>query len=198
MLDRVQRPARGVARVPVDAVAERPGTARELVHTIRVLADAVAQAGCAARELCDARLRGAEPGSELLAAVVDEMAGRITGLMTLFLEGEGDVRERWHRLARDLAQANLCSLVAARNSIKSDHRPPARRLEDAEDEILALAERCVALAHRAGLVGAELTGERYFGGLLAVTRPLAVPFEEMDPGHREWLLGVYVRGLRPE
>ena len=136
--------------------------------------------------------------SELLAAVVDEMAGRITGLMTRFLEGEGDVRERWHRLARDLAQANLCSLVAARNSIKADHRPPARRLEDAEDEILALAERCVALAHRAGLVGAELTGERYFGGLLAVTRPLAVPFEEMDPGHREWLLGVYVRGLRPE
>lgn len=138
--------------------------------------------------------------SELLGAVVDEMAGLITGIMTRFLEGdgEGDVRERWHRLARELAEVNLCSLVTARNSIKAKDRPPVRLLEDAEDEILALADRCVALAVREGLVEADLTGARYFGGLLAVTRPLTVPFEEVQPGHREWLLDVYVRGLRPE
>lgn len=144
---------------------------------------------------------------ELLTAVLEDVVARIGGILRRFLEGavEGDgvvrgddVQARWARLATELAGVNLTSLLAARDSIRARDLPQPSYFDHAEQEILVLADRAVAVAAASGLVRPGLTGAQYLTGLLAVTRPPLAEFEGRIPDQRAWLLDVYVRGLRPE
>ncbi|WP_147681067.1 TetR/AcrR family transcriptional regulator [Actinomyces ruminicola] len=68
----------------------------------------------------------------------------------------------------------------------------------------ALRERAVGrisgllqAARAAGLVREEVDPIRFQIGVVEVSRPLGAIVDEMAPGWQDWLVGVYLRGLRP-
>lgn len=149
---------------------------------------------------------------DLLDAVLADVVARIGGILQEFLDGAGgdstaaggdgaepvaETETRWRRLAEDLGAVNLSSLAAARDDFDPADRPPEALMAEAERVILELADRVMAEARRAGLVGPDVTGADYLFGLLMVTRPPEC--EPLDRGldQRRWLLDTYLRGLRP-
>lgn len=134
---------------------------------------------------------------DLLDAVLEEVVARVSGILHAFLDGDDAPELRWRRLAEDLAAVNLTSLVAARDDIEAADRPEEARVAEAERVIVGLADRVVAEARRAGLVAPGVTGARFLSGLLSVTRPPAGELLDRRPDQRDWLLDVYLRGLRP-
>jgi len=150
---------------------------------------------------------------DLLDAVLEDVVARTGGILQAFLDGAGggpeveagdgaaeaadETERRWRRLAEDLGAVNLSSLAAARDDFDPADRPPEALMAEAERVILELADRVMAEARRAGLVGPGVTGAHYLFGLLMVTRPPEC--EPLDRGldQRRWLLDTYLRGLRP-
>ena len=134
---------------------------------------------------------------DLLTAVLEQVVVRIRRILTRFIAGVGDPQERWRRLASELAEANLTSMLAALDSVTARDLPQHDLFDEAEEEILDLADRAVAMAAEAGLVGEDLTARHYFMGLLTLTRPLTSDVLDRFPEQNDWLLDVYLRGLRP-
>lgn len=134
---------------------------------------------------------------DLLDAVLEDVVARVSAILHAFLDGEAPAEHRWRRLAEELAAVNLTSLVAARDDMDAADRPREALVAEAERVITGLADRAVAEARRAGLAAPDVTGTRYLSGLLTVTRPAAGELLDRHPDQRGWLLGVYLRGLRP-
>lgn len=134
---------------------------------------------------------------DLLDAVLEDVVARVSGILHAFLDGGESADRRWRRLAEELAAVNLTSLVTARDDLEAADRPQEALIVEAEQVIISLTDRAVTEARRAGLVASGVTGIRYLAGLLAVTRPPAGELLARHAAQRDWLLGVYLRGLRP-
>ena len=140
---------------------------------------------------------------DLLDAVLEDVVARTGGILQAFLDGavgdghDGGTEARWRRLAEDLGAVNLASLAAARDDFDPADRPSEALIAEAERVILELADQVVAEARRAGLVGPDVTGADYLFGLLMVTRSPECALLGHGPDQRRWLLGTYLRGLRP-
>lgn len=134
---------------------------------------------------------------DLLAAVLEKVVARLESIFLEFLAGEAPIRGRWDRLARELAAEDLGSLLGARDALSPQDCPPEEVMDEAEARILALADRAVARAAEAGLVADGVTGADYFSGLLVVTRPPLPGLQAYLTVTQEWLVDVYLRGLRP-
>lgn len=135
---------------------------------------------------------------DLLTAVLEDVVERLTAHLEGFIEGDGPAAERWLRLTRALADEDLANLLATRDSLGPDEGPPPERMEEAERVIMALTDRAVDLARRDGLVAPGIRGLDYFTGLLIVTRAPLPALEVHLSGKRDWLVHVYLRGLRPD
>lgn len=133
----------------------------------------------------------------LLTAVLERVVERLETLLRGFVEGTGPVAERWEALARGLAAEDLASLLAAQERMQEEDAPPAEAMGRAEDAVMGLADRAVDLAREAGLVGDDVTGRAYMNGLIAVTRPPLPALESCRDDLEDWLLTVFLRGLRP-
>lgn len=134
---------------------------------------------------------------DLLDAVLEDVVARVSGILHAFLDGGGSADRRWRRLAEELAAVNLTSFVTAGDDLEAADRPQEALIVEAEQVIISLTDRAVTEARRAGLVASGVTGTRYLTGLLAVTRPPAGELLARHADQRDWLLGVYLRGLRP-
>lgn len=135
---------------------------------------------------------------DLLTAVLEDVVERLTAHLERFIEGDEPAAERWLRLSRALADEDLANLLAARDSLGPDEGPPPERMAEAERVIMALTDRAVDLARRGGLVADGVGGHDWFTGLLIVTRPPLPALEAYVSEQRDWLLRVYLRGLRPD
>lgn len=133
---------------------------------------------------------------DLLTAVMDQVVGRIEEILRRFLDGDDAPEVRWRRLADELAGENLTTLLSAKGAVTPRDCPPIDLYEAAGERILTLTQSVVETARAAGLVGEDVTGDRYLGGLLTVTRPFLPELEEEMRDQRDWLLDVYLRGLR--
>lgn len=136
---------------------------------------------------------------DLLTAVMEQVVGRIERILGRFLadDGDPDPAVRWRTLAEQLAEENLTTLLAAHDRLAPEDCPPPDLFEEAGERVLTLARSAVDAARDAGLVAEDVTGDRYFHGLLTVTRPFLPDHVEEDVDQRAWLIGVYLRGLRP-
>jgi len=112
----------------------------------------------------------------LLTAVLERVVERLETLLRGFVEGTGPVAERWEALARGLAAEDLASLLAAQERMQEEDTPPAEAMGRAEDDV---------------------TGRAYMNGLIAVTRPPLPALESCRDDLEDWLLTVFLRGLRP-
>lgn len=72
----------------------------------------------------------------------------------------------------------------------------SEKVAEARAERLARLEVILSRAREAGLVG-DIDAMRFMVGIAAATRPLPAFVEESIPNLHEWLVDVYLQGLRP-
>ncbi len=112
---------------------------------------------------------------------------------------DGDLaRVRWHRFATELVGVNLTVAAASLDSLDRKDLPSEDMIEAAEKTLLQRMEDVLARARADRLVSEDLTGERFFMGLLTVSRPLLSEERWRLPGQEDWMLRTYLRGLRPQ
>ncbi len=127
---------------------------------------------------------------ERIVAIADEYAATVTP----------DPHTWWASFVRAVAALRPGALV----SVVADMLPndPSAFLRLRADALTAL-ETVVAVAVREGVVRADLTAIRFQLGLATITRPLPtqVDLEALDlpdlADQEDWLVEVYIRGLRP-
>lgn len=109
---------------------------------------------------------------------------------------EHDSESAWEDFVRELAALRLGRLlmqVGANSELfEAGGQGPALR-ERALERISRVLER----AHAAGLVREDVDPVRFQVGVVEVSRPLGAIVDEMAPGWQDWLVDVYLRGLRP-
>ncbi|MDY6055035.1 helix-turn-helix domain-containing protein [Micrococcus sp.] len=146
---------------------------------------------------------------DLVTAVMDHVEARLEAIVQRFLDsadtpaaedahGGDDVAAHWHAMARELGAENLLALLAARDDMSPEECPPPEQVDAVEERVLARAQAAVDRAARAGLVAAGVSGEQYLAGVLTVTRPFPLSIEGRNRADREWLLEVFLRGLRAD
>lgn len=106
-------------------------------------------------------------------------------------------RARWRRFATELVGVNLTAAAASLDSLEEKDLPSRERIEAAERRLTRRIEDALVRARAEGQVSEDLTGERFFLGLLTVSRPLVSQERWLLPGQEDWLLRTYLRGLRP-
>jgi AcrR family transcriptional regulator len=104
---------------------------------------------------------------------------------------------RWHRFATELVGVNLTAAAGALESLESKDLPSEEMIAAAERTLKQRTEDALVRARAEGLVSEDLTGERFFLGLLTVSRPLVPQERWQPPGQEDWMLRTYLRGLRP-
>lgn len=135
---------------------------------------------------------------DLLRAVVEAVADRVRAI-TARWRGVWDEGpdQAWVGLAHELAGLGVGALAAQIASTVLE----SEALEDevAAHRTLVFSEMAdvLALAQEAGLVASDVQAPNFLVGLGAITRPLPPQADEMLPGQVTWLVGVYLRGLRP-
>ncbi len=165
-------PAEG-AQVPLTAVAEEAGVGIATLY------------------------RNFPTRESLLMAVIEDVAGRgkailEAGLVRMRVEPEVE----WPRLVRALAALRVGALLpeVGTTLLATGARPEAIALRT---RLLAAEEEVLAVARAAGLLRADITAMRFQLGLGTVTRPLPVAdMPELDD-HLDWMVELYIRGLRP-
>ncbi|MFC3184289.1 hypothetical protein [Pseudoglutamicibacter albus] len=72
----------------------------------------------------------------------------------------------------------------------------SERVSEVRADRLARLEPILRRAREAGLIG-DIDAMRFLVGIAAATRPLPDFVEEQIPDLHEWLIDVYLHGLRP-
>ncbi|MDO5633564.1 MAG: helix-turn-helix domain-containing protein [Micrococcus sp.] len=134
----------------------------------------------------------------LLAAVVEDTEERVRGIAQDFHSGLGTVEQRWQRFTREVANLNLMTVSrTVRAAFLEEDSPHRARMLAVESSVESIMDEAVVAARASGLVGEDVSGLRFLVGLLMVSRPLTPEVEDALPGQQEWLLNLYLRGLRP-
>lgn len=135
---------------------------------------------------------------DLLLAIVRDLRDRVDGIVEEFVQADtSDPQAWWESFVRTLAALRPGALVSELAETLSDEATLAEctRLRD---EALACLDSALTVAKRIGVARPDLTATRFQLGLATITRPLAVPVDVPELAEtQEWLIGVYMRGLRP-
>lgn len=146
----------------------------------------------------------------LLTALLGQIIERVDRIVADYLEEPGlpddgpvasdhDLgKGRWHRFATDLVGVNLTVAAASLDSLDRKDLPSEEMIEAAERTLTQRMEDALVRARADGQVSEDLTGERFFLGLLTVSRPLVSQERWQLPGQEDWMLRTYLRGLRPQ
>lgn len=101
----------------------------------------------------------------------------------------------WTAFSIELSQLALGVLSGtAANSSIGQHA--SVRIDAMRVQGLAAVDALLLRAKASGLVAEEIEPERFLAGLAAIGRPLAPEIQQRLPGQAQWLVGVYLRGLR--
>lgn len=106
---------------------------------------------------------------DLILGLFSEVRDRVADVIDRHRDGwDDDPTATWHSVVHDLAALHTGALA-------TQMMPVAM----VDEELMASA-----------------TPVRFHLGLAALTRPLPATAERLAPGQAEWLVGVYIRGLR--
>jgi len=111
-------------------------------------------------------------------------------------EMAADAGTGWAAFVRDMAALRPGALMPELAAHAVDG-PNSSDFAAFRAEVVAAVERVLDTARRAGLVRADVSATRFQLGLATITRPLpAARIPELDD-HEQWLVEVYLRGMRP-
>lgn len=105
----------------------------------------------------------------------------------------------WRACVTDLVAIRIGALVSQVASLRDelgDHVDHEGALA-MRGRVLSAVEALLAKAKNAGLVDRQHTAEQFHIGLAVIGRPMPEPVEEDVAQVRTWLVGTYLRGLRP-
>ncbi|XVX20819.1 TetR/AcrR family transcriptional regulator [Actinomycetota bacterium] len=134
---------------------------------------------------------------DLLLGIAEDFLRRIAAIVdTHSPTWETDPASAWSRIVHDLAALRMGAVIPALVQGRSlDSLPPAalRLRADGLSQIRGI----VAQAQSNGLVREDISVEHFQIGLGVLTRPLPELVESELPDVHDWLIEVYLRGLRP-
>ncbi|MBB5832375.1 SbtR family transcriptional regulator [Brachybacterium aquaticum] len=127
-----------------------------------------------------------------------DFAERVLAIVAAHLERwEADPEAAWRGFVHEIAELGFGS-IAYQLGPFAKHSPGlfAQAMERREKVADALPPLLEA-AKRAGLLAADTDPERFLVGLAVLTRPLPDAVAARIPQQREWMVDVYLQGLRP-
>lgn len=134
---------------------------------------------------------------DLLVGLVSRISEAIDEICTRALARiETDPEAGWVEYARELAALRLGVLIPHLVDGRELESLPAGAMES-RAAVLASVTRVVRRAQAAGLVRPELEPQRVQLGIGVLSRPLPSTADQLVPALNDWLLDVYLRGLRP-
>lgn len=133
---------------------------------------------------------------ELVIGVAQQVLAEVEAAVRRCETGwDDDPATAWTQLAGDLAAIGITSFAPQLIS-GDDVEPLWQETEFARRGAIELLERIVERARAAHFIAEGVTAVQFHVGVARVTRPLPDYAERLDPGGREWLLRVYLDGLR--
>lgn len=135
---------------------------------------------------------------DLVLGVVDEVQSRVREILdrhdALWADDPGAA---WSGVVHDIAELQVGALFHQVAPTATRAELLARGGAERRSRGLHLMEPVVRRAKRAGLVAEDARTLQVFFGLAAITRPLPRGVEGVLPGQQDWLVDVYLKGLRP-
>ncbi|MBW3068656.1 TetR/AcrR family transcriptional regulator [Actinomyces sp. 594] len=133
----------------------------------------------------------------LVVGVADAVYERLDAAAGRCEQAWGSAPEAaWAGFVHELAALRLGRLlmqVGGSSELFAAGGPGPGLRERALTRIAQVLER----AHAAGLVRQDVDPIRFQVGVVELSRPLGAAVDEMAPGWQDWLVDVYLRGLRP-
>ena len=134
---------------------------------------------------------------DLIAALVLDGRNRVCALVEEHRPHVvADPASGWSPFVRALAELRLGALLPELAGFLRT-APRASELARVREEALADVESVLEVVRHAQVVGEDVTAVRFVVGLGMVTRslPAGAPFDAV--GQHDWMIEVYLRGLRP-
>ncbi|MDR7292853.1 AcrR family transcriptional regulator [Pseudoglutamicibacter albus] len=133
---------------------------------------------------------------DLLLALAMQATDEGLAAMDCALEcWDEDPEAAWHGFVRSMAGARVSAFLVSLGEENEDF-VASEKVAEVRAERLARLEVILTRARDAGLVG-DIDAMRFMAGIAAATRPLPPFVEESIPDLHEWLVDVYLQGLRP-
>ncbi|WP_162182378.1 TetR/AcrR family transcriptional regulator [Nigerium massiliense] len=132
---------------------------------------------------------------DLVVGVVHEVERRVRAVIDAHEDGwTRDAVATWQDLVHDLADLGIGAIAFQLAPLAERHPGLARGNESRADDLFGSALR---RAKSAGVVAEDVDVICFFLGLATVTRPLPEHARVSRPHQQDWLVDVYLRGLRP-
>ena len=134
---------------------------------------------------------------DLVVGVVEWLSTTIHDLCGRWLEPmRSDPATAWPGFAADMVELKVAAFMPrVVEGVDIDALLP--QIVERRDAALAAVGEVVELAKGAGLVREDVTAVQFQMGLAVTTRPLPAAANTLVPGVGDWLVEVYLRGLRP-
>lgn len=136
--------------------------------------------------------------SDLVQAVILDLAERFIEIEMRYSGAlDTDPEPAWAELVHELAALRPGALFPALFELFATEGVPDYATETAQ-RVNESQSRLIARAHAAGLVRDDIDALGFQVGLATVTRPLTEAPGHACAGADAWLVGLYIRGLRPD
>ncbi|WP_068402603.1 TetR/AcrR family transcriptional regulator [Kribbia dieselivorans] len=134
---------------------------------------------------------------DLMLGLIERVLEQMAEVCARHLPGmQREPQATWPTVIDDIVALELGTLVPQLLGGRDLADLPAEILA-AREQVIDAAGTLVDLAKEAGLVRADASSIAVLAGLGAITRPLPSVLDAIAPGMRDWLVEVYVAGLRP-
>lgn len=133
---------------------------------------------------------------DLVLGIAEAVRDRVVTIARRAEDGwEAEPGAAWVRFVRELGSLRLGSLGPRLAAMRAEGEVPSGA-DGYRDDSIAAVTRVLERAAGEGFVPEDITPFRFNVGLAALTRPLPEFVLEMVPGQHDWMVEVYLRGLR--
>lgn len=135
---------------------------------------------------------------DLIVGLLDHFADRVVAIVgQQIAQWEAGPDRAWRRFVEELAALRFGE-IAYQIAPTAERSPGLLQEADRRrDRVTAVLETLMEHAKQDGLLDPAVGPEQLFIGLAAITRPLPAEVLELVPDQPEWLIQIYLRGLRP-
>lgn len=137
---------------------------------------------------------------DLIIGVVTEMSDRVCTVIGSRDDGWGSAAEAeasWRAVAHGIADLELGAVAGQTIAVVPADGKIWRATADRRERLMTVYRELLERAASFGLIAADLSVWRFHLGLAALSRPLPERVEDFAPGQADWLVDVYLAGLRP-
>lgn len=137
---------------------------------------------------------------DLIVGVVSEMVDRVVAVIDARADRWGSATEAedsWRAVAHGIAALELGAVAEQTVAVIPEDGKIWQATGEYRDRLLTAYRDLLERAASYGLVSPDLTVWRFHLGLAAISRPLPERVEDFAPGQADWLVDVYLAGLRP-